>query len=127
VAARAHRGVIAEEYLAAHNKHNDPNTRVKVLLAELTATLAELVPLVDARDQLYHRLAQEYELFPAVEKNLEIPRGRPITAPSPKPLRQRSQQPATSPRAAPSWAAATASGQGAPRCPASQRPGPHLR
>jgi hypothetical protein len=30
--ARAHRGVIAEEYLAAHNKHNDPNTRVKVPL-----------------------------------------------------------------------------------------------
>jgi hypothetical protein len=78
-AARANRAVIAQEYLAAHAVHNNPKTRVNVLLEQLTATMAELVPLVDARDQLHYRLAQECGLFPADEK-LQIPVGRPITA-----------------------------------------------
>jgi hypothetical protein len=68
-AARAHRAVIAQEYLAAHKEHNDPATRVNVLLSQLTDIVAELVPLVDARDQLHRRLAQEYWLLPADEKS----------------------------------------------------------
>jgi hypothetical protein len=78
-AARANRAVIAQEYLAAHKTHNDPSTRVNLLLDQLTEIVSELVPLVDARDQLHYRIAQEYGLFPADEK-LQIPVGRPITA-----------------------------------------------
>lgn len=61
--------MIAQEYLAAHKEHNDPATRVNVLLSQLTDIVAELVPLVDARDQLHRRLAQEYWLLPADEKS----------------------------------------------------------
>ena len=49
---RARRGVIAEEYLAAHAAHNDKSTRVNQLLEQLPALLAELIPLVAARNEL---------------------------------------------------------------------------
>jgi hypothetical protein len=79
-AARAHRGVIAEEYLSAHKTHNDKVTRVNQLLAQLPELLAELVPLVAARNQLHRRLAQELSHFPLDERPA-IPAGQPLTAP----------------------------------------------
>jgi hypothetical protein len=79
-AARARRGVVAEEYLAAHKTHNDPGAKVNVLLEQLTATLVELVPLVDARNQLHGRLIQEYSHFPADER-IQLPPGNPLEAP----------------------------------------------
>jgi hypothetical protein len=79
-AARAHRGVVAEEYTAAHKTHNDPKTRVNVLLAQLPDLLAELVPLVAARGELHRRLDQELRHFPQDEWPT-IPPGQPITAP----------------------------------------------
>lgn len=79
-AARAHRRVTAEEYLAAHKAHNDFLTRVNVLLTQLTETLAELVPLVGARDQLHRRLDQELAHFP-LDERFEIPPGQPLKAP----------------------------------------------
>jgi hypothetical protein len=80
VAARAHRGVLAEEYLAAHKTHNDPKTRLNQLLAQLPGLLAELVPLLAARDQLHRRLGQELWHFPHGERPT-IPAGQPLTAP----------------------------------------------
>jgi hypothetical protein len=78
--ARAHRAVIAEEYLTAHAEHNNSKARVNQLLARLPALLSELVPLVAARDQLHRRLNQELKHFPLDERPT-IPPGRPIAAP----------------------------------------------
>jgi hypothetical protein len=78
-AARAQRAVTAQEWLAAHNEHNNPRARVNVLLTQLTDTLAELVPLVAARDRLHRRLEQERHHFPADER-FTIPPGQPLTA-----------------------------------------------
>jgi multidrug efflux pump subunit AcrA (membrane-fusion protein) len=79
-AARAHRGVVAEEYLSAHKTHNDTKTRMNVLLAQLPDLLAELVPLVATRDELHRRLDQELRHFPHDERPA-IPTGQPLTAP----------------------------------------------
>jgi hypothetical protein len=79
-AARAHRGVLAEEYLAAHKTHNDPKTRVNQLLEQLPALLEELLPLVAARNPLHRRLGQELSHFPLDERPA-IPAGQPLTAP----------------------------------------------
>jgi hypothetical protein len=79
-AARAQRAVTAQEWLAAHKEHNNPRARVNVLLTQLTDTLAELVPLVAARDRLHRRLDQERRHFPADER-FTIPPGQPLTAP----------------------------------------------
>jgi hypothetical protein len=77
--AHAHRRVVAEEYLAAHKAFNDPADRENVLFAQLTDTVAELIRLVDQRQERHHRLAQEYASFPAEERTLIIPAGKPIT------------------------------------------------
>ena len=77
---RARRGVIAEEYLAAHKVHNDPKTRVNVLLAQLPDLIAELIPLVAARNELHRRLGQELHHMPYDEWP-KLPAGEPLTAP----------------------------------------------
>jgi hypothetical protein len=79
-AARANRGVVAEEYLGAHTVHNNPKTRVNVLLAQLPELLTELIPLVEVRNQLHRRLDQEFWQMPHDERPT-IPPGQPITAP----------------------------------------------
>jgi hypothetical protein len=79
-AARANRAVVAQEYLSAHKTHNDPKTRINQLLEQLPALLAELVPLVAARDELHRRLVQELQHFPLDERPT-IPPGQPLTAP----------------------------------------------
>ena len=76
----ARRGVIAEQYLAAHKTHNDPKTRVNVLLAQLPDLLAELIPLVEARNALHRRLGQEFWHMPHDERPT-LPAGEPLTAP----------------------------------------------
>src|SRR5258705_13727210 len=52
-AAHAHRGVVAEEIVEAHQIHNNPKTRVNKLLAQMTASLSELIPLLAARADLH--------------------------------------------------------------------------
>jgi hypothetical protein len=79
-AARAHRGVVAQEYLVAHAEHNSATAQVNVLLAQLPALLAELIPLVEARNELHRRLAQEALHF-APDEWPKVPPGQPITAP----------------------------------------------
>ena len=77
---RAHRAVVAEEYLAEHKAFNDEHSRENVLTAQLTDTVAELIGLIDARQELHNRLAGEYQSWPADERQkLRIPPGRPIT------------------------------------------------
>jgi hypothetical protein len=53
---------------------------VNVLLAQLPDLLAELIPLVAARNELHRRLKQEYQHFPHDEK-FAIPPGQPLAAP----------------------------------------------
>ena len=77
--ARAHRGVIAQEYLAAHKTHNDAKARVNVLQAELPGLIAEFVELVEARDALHARLAQELQHLTEDERaTVNIPAGQPV-------------------------------------------------
>lgn len=84
-AAAAQRRVTAEEYLAAHLAHNDENTHVNVLLASLTDTITELVPLVSARDELHCRMTQAWDYLSPTERPA-VPRGVPIThTPPPSP------------------------------------------
>lgn len=81
-AARAQRAVTAEEYLVEHQRFNDPMARENNLLDQLTQTVAELLALLPERDRLHHRLTQEYDLFPADEKQqlaIAIPPGRLMT------------------------------------------------
>jgi len=76
---RARRGVIAQEYLAAHKVHNDPKARVNVLQAELPGLVAEFVELAEARDALHARLAQELQHLTADERAaVNIPAGQPV-------------------------------------------------
>jgi len=76
---RARRGVIAEEYLAAHAEHNNPKTRVNKLQAELPSLIAEFIELVEARDAQHARLAQEFQHFTEDERaNINIPAGQPV-------------------------------------------------
>lgn len=66
--AHAQRRVIAEEYLAEHRACNDASSRENVLIAQLTDTVAELIRVVDARQQTHHRLATDVGTWPADEK-----------------------------------------------------------
>ena len=77
---RARRGVIAEEYLAAHKVHNDPKARLNQLLEQIPALVAEAIPLVAARNELHRRLGQELWHMPQAERPT-IPPGQPLTAP----------------------------------------------
>jgi murein L,D-transpeptidase YcbB/YkuD len=78
---RARRGVVAEEYLAAHKVHNDPKARVNVLQAELPGLIVEFVELAEARDALHARLAQELQHLTADERAaVNIPAGQPVVA-----------------------------------------------
>ena len=77
---RARRGVVAEEYLAAHKVHNDPKSRLNQLLEQIPALLAEAIPLVAARNELHRRLGQELAHFP-IDERPTIPPGQPLTAP----------------------------------------------
>jgi chromosome segregation ATPase len=79
-AARANRAVVAQEYVSAHKTHNDPKTRVNQLLEQLPALLAELNPLVEARNELHRRLGQEFSHLPIGERPT-LPPGQPLTAP----------------------------------------------
>lgn len=76
--AKAQRAVTAEEYLAAHREYNDPKNRENRLISQLTDTVAELITLINDRQQLHHRLAQEYATFPSDER-LDGLSGKPIT------------------------------------------------
>jgi hypothetical protein len=77
---RARRGVVAQDYLAAHAAHNNAKSRVNVLLAQLPALIAELIPLVAARNELHRRLGQEFFHMPHEERPT-IPQGQGLTAP----------------------------------------------
>jgi hypothetical protein len=66
--ASAHRAVTADEYLEEWLSYNDPKRREHVLLAQLQAIVAELIPAIDARQQLHDRLAHEFDSFPPDEK-----------------------------------------------------------
>jgi hypothetical protein len=66
--ARAHRAVVAEEYIEAHRQHFDSDTRVNRLQADLPGLIAEFLELVDARDAQHDRLAQEFQHFPEAER-----------------------------------------------------------
>ena len=79
---RARRGVVAEEIVAAHQIHNDKSTRVNKLLTQLPDLLAELIPLIAARDVLHRRLGQELHHMPYDEWP-KLPAGEPLTAPDP--------------------------------------------
>ena len=77
--ARSHRGVIAQEYLAAHKTHNDAKARVNVLQAELPGLIAEFLELVEARDAQHARLAQELQHLTEDERaTVNIPAGQPV-------------------------------------------------
>ena len=136
-AARAHRGVVVEEYLAAHAEHNNAKARTNMLLAQLPALLAELIPLVEARDVLHRRLdkncgisrptsgPQSHRDCRSQHQTQALPRtswSRCHAAPSPTPSR-----PALRPHAndrrerLSSWAAAPVNGPGAPRSPAASQ------
>jgi hypothetical protein len=79
-AARAHRGVTREQYLAEHARWNAPDEHETTLLAQITAGVTELVDLIGTRKQLHNRLAQAIPHFPGDEK-FPIPQGaRAITA-----------------------------------------------
>lgn len=76
-AARAHRAVSMAEYVAEAKAYSDPKSREKVLLAQLTSTVAELLPLVVNRKRTHSRLAQEYQSCP-VDERPELPEGTRI-------------------------------------------------
>jgi len=78
--ARANRAVIAQEYLAAHAVHNNPKTRVNQLLEQLPALLVEIIPLVEARNELHRRLGQEFSHLP-IDERPTLPPGQPLAAP----------------------------------------------
>ena len=77
---RARRGVVAEEIVAAHRIHNDKSTRLNKLLTQLPEMLAEIIPLIAARDVLHRRLGQELHHMPYDEWP-KLPAGEPLTAP----------------------------------------------
>ena len=77
---RARRGVVAEQYIAAHAAHNDKSTRVNQILAQLPDLIAEVIPLVAARNELHRRLGQELSAMPHEERPA-LPPGQPLTAP----------------------------------------------
>jgi hypothetical protein len=66
--AAAHRRVTADEYLTEHRAYNDPTSTESVLVAQLESTVTELIQVVDARQQLHHRLARELNSMPADEQ-----------------------------------------------------------
>lgn len=65
---RAHRRVIAEDYLRAHLEWNDPEAREHVLMEQLRKVLFELVPLVRARRAAHTALVREVGHFPPAER-----------------------------------------------------------
>jgi hypothetical protein len=71
------RAVIAEQYLAEHQRFNDENSRENQLLAQITDAVAELLPAIAARKERHGVLTKERAHFPATEP-LPIPQGRPI-------------------------------------------------
>jgi len=77
---RARRGVVADEIKAAHAAHNDKSTRLNQILAQLPDLIAEVIPLVAARNQLHRRLGQELSQMPHEERPA-LPPGQPLTAP----------------------------------------------
>ena len=78
-AGRAQRAVSIVEYLEAHRQHNDPDTRVNRLQAELPGLIAEFLELVEARDALHARLAQELQHLTEDERaTVNIPAGQPV-------------------------------------------------
>ena len=60
-AGRAQRAVSIDEYLEARREHIDPSSRVNILQAELPGLIVEFLGLVEARDALHTRLAQELQ------------------------------------------------------------------
>jgi hypothetical protein len=60
-AGRAQRAVSIEAYLEARREHIDPSSRVNILQAELPGLIVEFLGLVEARDALHARLAQELQ------------------------------------------------------------------
>ena len=73
--AAARRAVVRTEYLAAHAAYNADNRETE-LLAQLTATVAELARIVPERQACHDRLAREVASWPVDERPL-LP-GRPI-------------------------------------------------
>jgi hypothetical protein len=74
----ARRAVTVAEYQAAHKEWNDPDSREEKLLAQLSDTVAELIPLIIDRKDLHDRLTQEWQHLPADERP-QLKTGRPIT------------------------------------------------
>ena len=75
-AAAARRAVVRTEYLSEHAAYNDEGNREAVLLAQLTATVAELCRIVPERQAHHDTLAREVASWPVDERPV-LP-GRPI-------------------------------------------------
>lgn len=75
--ARAHRALTAQEYLAAHKEFNDPASREAILHERIRADVAELVSLVDERQEHHDRLARDIASWPADERPT-VPAGKAI-------------------------------------------------
>lgn len=75
-AAAARRAVVRTEYLAAHAAYNAADNREAVLLAQLTAAVAELARIVPERQAHHDTLAREVASWPVDERPV-LP-GRPI-------------------------------------------------
>ena len=74
--AAARRAVVRTEYLAAHAGYNAADNREALLLAQLTATVAELARIVPERQAHHDTLAREVASWPVDERPV-LP-GRPI-------------------------------------------------
>ncbi len=55
----ARRAFIIEQIQTASREYNDPASRENVLISQLTATIAELLPLIADREELHRRLSGE--------------------------------------------------------------------
>lgn len=75
--AKALRALTAQEYVRAYREYNDPASRESVLHERIRADLAELVRLVDEREELHDRLARDVQSWPADERPT-VPPGRTI-------------------------------------------------
>lgn len=78
--AEARRAVTADEYRRAHAEFNNPDSRENLLLKRVREDVAELIGVINARQELHDRLARDVATWPAEEReNLRIPPGKPIT------------------------------------------------
>ena len=74
----ARRGVTAEEYIKAHKEFNNPESRESILLQRVRADVAELIPLIAARQEHHDQLARDVASWPVEERQRIQAPGRQI-------------------------------------------------